>query len=357
MKKWIALVLALCCLCSTMALTSCGAADGLFMEIVGDTTLQEILDDIFPPRGDENPDEGEVPGGGNEETPGGNKNPGGNETPTPGGNNNSGESVTPDINDHPGGNDNTGGNNNSGDNNASDDNEQSYAEKGDTPTINGQTASELYTQAMDKLDLCAHNYQSTAVIDMLMTYNGQTAKKSMTFLSHECDGNVHTNVWGDRDLTGGLASEAWYVDGWLYQIRDGQKIKVEMSMQDYLDKYYNAQEGEERLMNIPESWLEDVGFFSTEKGGYIRVVLKGEEMLEALNRVGLGASGEISNVTYDIHFNHDGELTHVQTAYDMTIEGIYCDVTSTTTYDYLGNAPQVEAPADADSFQLGYIKK
>ena len=242
--------------------------------------------------------------------------------------------------------------------------EESYVEKGDSPTLGGQTAKELYEQANATLVQFAKNYQSTTTtrVDMIMIGYGTVLTQNMVVVAHERDGHVHTVVTGDPDLVADLAQEAWYADGVLYQItRKGEKVKVAMSMQDYLDKFYNVQEGERTLMNVPESWFSEMGFINTNEGAYIRMVMRGEEMLAALERIGKteAAGVNIDKVYYDVHFDRNGNLTHVETSYTMYFEdqpNLSAEAKSTTVYNRLGNAEPITAPADADSFAQGYLK-
>ena len=348
MKRILSCILAACCLLSLTMLTACDVE-----EVLGEITegAGDFLNDLIGSIGGRG-EGGTENGGGNTENGGGNTENGGGNTENNGGNTEDG-SGTPE----------SGGGNvenapDEGGNTTPSKPENSYAEKGDTPTINGKNPNQLYAEAAAKLTQNAHNYESTATVLMYMTYGGETRPFTMTMISHEENGNVHTKLSGDEMLIGAMANEAWYVDGWLYQIRDGKKIKVEMSMQDYLDKFYGAEEGEQTLMNIPESWLSNVGFFATENGGYFRVILRGQEMLDALDRVGIGSDGTtIDYVTYDVHFNSQGELTHIETSYEVEIQGgIHCDVTGTTVYKNVGCASPIAPPADADEFQIGILK-
>ena len=341
MKRILSCILAVCCLLSLTMLTACDVED--VVDELSDAVNDFLGNLNFGGRGDGEDGGNTENGGGNTENSGGNTENGGGNTENSGGNTENGGN----------------GNQNEGGNQTPSKPEYSYAEKGDTPTINGKNPSQLYAEAAAKLTQFSHNYESTASVLMYMTYGGETRPFTMTVLSQESNGNVHTKISGDEMLVGDMASEAWYVDGWLYQVRGTQKIKVEMSMQDYLDKYYGAEEGEKTLMNIPESWLSDVGFFATENGGYFRVILCGQEMLDALDRVGIGSDGAaIDYVTYDVHFNSQGELTHVETSYKVEMPGgIHCDVTGTTVYENIGCASPIYAPADADEFQIGILKK
>ena len=340
MKRILSCILAVCCLLSLTMLTACDVDD-----VIGELSdaVNDFLGNLdFGGKGDGETNEGgNTEGGGNTEN-GGNAENGSNAE-------NNGGNV-----------ENNGGNveNNGGNENTPQKPTHSYAEKGDTPTINGKTPSQLYAEAAAKLTQFSHNYESNAHVSMDMTYGDETHTFTMTMISRESNGNVYSKLYGDEMLTGGMASEAWYVDGWLYQVRDGKKIKVEMSLQDYMDKFYAAEEDERTLMDIPESWLSDVGFFATENGGYFRVILCGQEMLDALDRVGIGSDGTtIDYVTYDVYFNAKGELTHVETSYEVDIQGtIHCDVTGTTVYTNVGCANPIAPPADADAYQVGILK-
>jgi hypothetical protein len=114
-------------------------------------------------------------------------------------------------------------------------------------------------------------------------------------------------------------------------------------------------------MNVPESWFADMGFTRTEGGAYIRMVMKGEEMLAALKRIGKSEVDGvvIDKVYYDVYFDASGNLTHVETTYTMYFPaqpGLSAETKSTTVYTKLGNADPITAPANASEFQQGYLK-
>ncbi len=215
-------------------------------------------------------------------------------------------------------------------------------------TLNGKTPDELYEISQTKLKEATSFYvKSTQDIVMYATNGEQTQTFTITQLVESKVDGDNSYVKTSNNMDDSLNMEAWYVDGVVYGNTAGQKIKVNITKQEYMEQYMGTDPSESTLLDIPESWFENVKFENEDGVWALNFIVSGEKYTEYYENIGL--AGEINgDITYKIIFDEDGNMQKITTSFDMTISGVsaHCDSVSIVT---IGDV-EVTPPADADSY-------
>jgi hypothetical protein len=211
-------------------------------------------------------------------------------------------------------------------------------------TLDGKTPEELYALSQTKLKE-ATSYTVTATQVITMSVEDETMTMNQEVIS-KLDGD-NSYVKSTNDMTSDANMEAWYVDGIVYASMMGVKAKAYVDKEEFMQKYMGKDPSESTLLDIPESWFEDIEFEKDGKSWALKFTVKGEEYTKYFANVGLG--GTINgNVKHQVFFDSNGNLEKITTVFDMTIQGIdaHCVSTSTVT---IGSVT-INPPADADSY-------
>ena len=212
----------------------------------------------------------------------------------------------------------------------------------------GKTPEELYAASQQKLK-DAESYYVSATQDIVMTM-GEGASMTIQQL-------VESKVNGDdsylktkNDLSSEFNIEAWYVDGVVYSNSFGQKVKASITKDKFMQDYMGADPSESTLLDIPESWFEDVKFEKADEGWVLNFVVSGEKYTQVYKNTGLTGATIIGNVDYKIYFDNDGNIEKLAASIDMLVDGItaHCDSVSIIT---IGEV-EINPPADADTYRL-----
>ena len=212
-------------------------------------------------------------------------------------------------------------------------------------TLNGQTPEQLYEFSQDKLkQATSYSVITTQVIEM--TYGEESYTMNQTVESKINGDNTYNK--SNNDMAPSAAFEAWYVDGICYSNMYGYKYKAAISKAEYMEEYMNVDPSESTLLDIPESWFENVKFERVGKDNILRFVVSGERYTELFGNVGLGSVSIVGDVDYCIYFDDDGNLNKLVSTFDMLVQGVtaHCESVSIIT---IGDVV-VTAPADAASY-------
>ena len=222
-------------------------------------------------------------------------------------------------------------------------------EDGDTvETLNDMTPEELYAHCREKLQN-ATSYSIVATQRIKMTYQGEKITTNQK-VTNKVDGdNYYTQIDSDSLMGTELDMEAWYVDGIMYINSAGTKIKGEFDQDAFMQEYMGTDPSESTLLNIPESWFEDIVFERDDDLWVLSFDISGEKYNEMLNNVGLGSAEIVGDVIYKLYFDDDGNIEKLVSEFDMDVSGITarCDTESIITIEDI----DINAPADADSYQ------
>ena len=212
-------------------------------------------------------------------------------------------------------------------------------------TLSGKTPEELYEVAQAKLK-AAGSYSVATSQNITMSANGQTMTMTQTAISKISGDNSYFKSTNSLDSSADI--EAWYVDGIVYACKVGVKNKAEITKEEYMQKYMNADPSESTLLDIPESWFEDIKFKQEGDKWSLNFVVSGEKYSELLGNLNLG--GTITgNVKYKLVFDGEGNIEKLVTTFGMKVSGVKATCVSESIIKI--EAVTVEPPADADSYQ------
>ena len=220
------------------------------------------------------------------------------------------------------------------------------ADDGTIDTLAGKTPEELYQLSQEKLrEATSYSVYSAQVITM--TYGGQSMVMNQTVNSKVNGDNTYSKVENDTSPANNM--EAWYIDGTVYGITQGMKIKSNITKEEYMEKYMGTDPSESTLLDIPQSWFENIVFEKEGDGWALNFVVSGEKYTQVFKNIGLQGATISGDVNYKMIFTADGELVKLVTSFDMLVQGVtaHCDSISEITI----GAVTVTAPENPDSFQ------
>ena len=211
-------------------------------------------------------------------------------------------------------------------------------------TLNGQTPEQIYDAAMESLKLTSQ-YEIETNTAINMTYGAESMTMNQKAVSKVNGQDIYSYISDDMNA---LTMESWYVDGVLYAEMDGEKIKTNLDMEQYMQQYMGKDPSESTLLNLPESWFKDIKFY--EKNGLytMEFVISAEEYDNLLTNAGLGSGLIEEDVVYTVYFDGKGNLSKIITVFSFEIQGITAECVSTT--DVVLTNVTVTPPANADSF-------
>lgn len=248
--------------------------------------------------------------------------------------------------------------------------EELNAAKETLETLNGKTPEDLYEESRNALAL-AGSYEVISQSDIVikMEYLGQNmdmVMKQNTVSRVNGDDNYSKSTATTEMLSGeefdsdeGSAEtevmEVWYVDGICYGDIFGQKVKVALDKEEFLEKYMGKDPKETTLMDIPESWFKDIGFKKETNGYSLNLTVSGEEYTKYFATAFEDFPMEVNiegDVEYKLFFNSDGELTKATADFSFGCEimGVTATATCTSVNTVSVKDIAVTAPENADEF-------
>ena len=222
----------------------------------------------------------------------------------------------------------------------------SCSDENTADTLAGKTPEELYEASQVQLRE-ASSYTVVANQDIIMSVGDQSMTMKQLVESKINGDNSYVKTQNDFDSS--LNMEAWYVDGTVYANAFGQKLKANITKAEYMEQYMNADPSESTLLDIPESWFENIKFEKDGEGWVLNFVVSGEKYTETFANVGMQGAVISGEVSHKVFFDADGNLVKVVTSFDMTVSGVsaHCDSISTVTIGEVA----ISAPADASTYQ------
>ena len=221
-------------------------------------------------------------------------------------------------------------------------------ENGDTmEKLAGKTPEQLYAASQQKLKE-AESFYVSATQDIVMTM-GEGASMTIHQLVESKVNGDNSYMKTKNDLSSEFNIEAWYVDGVVYANTFGQKVKASLSKEKFMQDYMGADPSESTLLDIPESWFENVKFEKADEGWVLNFVVSGEKYTQVYENSGLTGATIIGNVDHKIYFDNDGNLQKFVASFDINVDGVnaHCDSVSLITIADVEIAP----PADADTYK------
>ena len=236
-------------------------------------------------------------------------------------------------------------------------------------TLAGKTPEQLYDASVEALAM-AGSFEVTTESEIIMEMNVSGIQVDVITKqwatskingddSYMKSGSTSTMMYQDQIVPMGDLNpmEVWHVDGICYAISNEGKIKGELDKEKFMQDYMGKDPQESTLLNLPESWFNDIKFEAAEEGTYVlNMSVSGEEYTEYFGNVfdGLGYDFTIGDdVIYKIYFDSEGNLTKYTAEFTMSyvINGVAgtADCTSVSYVDIKDVA--IEAPENADSFQ------
>lgn len=213
-------------------------------------------------------------------------------------------------------------------------------------TLNGKTPAELYEFSREQLAL-AESYSVKTEQVIKMSYQGE--KMTMHQSAETKVNGDDTYMVTENDFDDSLNMESWYVDGVCYSNMFGQKVKSTISKSEYMEKYMEADPSESTLLDIPESWFEDVKFETSGKSNVLEFEVSGEKFSNFLDNIGLGGATIDGNIDFKIYFDDDGNLTKVVMEFDMLMAGAEASCVS-TSYVTIEDV-KITPPSDASTYK------
>ena len=209
-------------------------------------------------------------------------------------------------------------------------------------TLGGKTPKELYDVLKANLSN-ATDYSITS--NQIISADGFEMNQTIIM---KLDGdNGYVEIIDESDS--GANVLVWYVDGMLYANYSGQKVKCAYDKEKYMETYMGSNPSESTLLDIPDSFFSDTEFEKEGECWVVKFVLVADKYNQLLDLFNVEGT-VVGNVTYKLHFNTDGSINKLTTAFDMNVDGVmaHCDEVS---YIALDNVT-ITAPQDADSYQL-----
>ncbi len=213
-------------------------------------------------------------------------------------------------------------------------------------TLDGKTPEELYEASQQKLKEADAFYVS-ATQTIVMSAGGE----SMDFVQL-----VESKISGDdlymktsNDLDPSIAMEVTYVDGVMYGEIGGSKVKGTFDKEAFMNQYIKEDPSESTLLDIPESWFENIKFEKEGNGWALKFVVSGDKYTEVYANLGVEGATIVGDVDFRIYFDNDGNLEKLVASIDMEVLGVsaHCDSVSLIT---IGDV-EITAPEDADTYR------
>ena len=228
--------------------------------------------------------------------------------------------------------------------------------KNEVEELNGKTPEEIYEAAAEALaEAPSYEVVSSQVIEMTATYEGETETMEMVqeVVTRVNGDNTYSKIVSENPYAN-TSMEAWYVDGVVYANSDGTKVKTNLTKEEYMEQYMNADPSESTLLDIPKSWFEDIKFEEDDGEYSVEFVISEEKYNELLGNLGLDIVAIDGDVEYTVYFDEDGNLTHILTEFDMDVSamGVGVEAHCVSTSVIKMSDVKVTAPADADSYRL-----
>ena len=231
--------------------------------------------------------------------------------------------------------------------------------------LNEQTPFQVYSQFNQKLEDVSSNCTVTTTSDVHtkieiagQKVNSQTKIEIVVKSNGDNCYSKTTTVTKTKGETVESVMEVWYVDGVIYTQMDKQKIKMTVSADQAYELVYGEKKSEEsKIIEIPESWFEDVSFKVEKNGTYVMDSdMNGDRMEEAMSRLGIANDMglEIKNIKYKYKVDKNGMIVGSEGKYAMSIESssysASADGKMNAVYSDFGTTEEITLPEDADAY-------
>ena len=218
------------------------------------------------------------------------------------------------------------------------------APSGDNNPDSSLTEEEkLFRNAYEKIGALI-NYKLET--EQTITSQGYTIKQVVLVKKDGRNEYIKTTNTEDASLN----SEAWYVNEVYYGIVGGTGFKANIPYATYVEKYMPSDStGKGVLMNIPESWFEDVTLCHEGTAYYLEFIVNGIEYAEYLGSMSISGFDSIDNISYKVYFTSTGELDKIATEFTMYQDDVEISVVATTKISDI-DSTVITAPENADGF-------
>lgn len=208
----------------------------------------------------------------------------------------------------------------------------------------GKTPEELYSLYQENFE-AATSYTVNGTQKISISYPGQSVNMTQTVEGIIAADSVYMKT--ENNITPMINMEMWFIEDTLYMSMAGEKIRLEIDREQFMEEYMTSNPADGTFVEMPEDWFDGIKFEKEEESWALTFVLKAEDFAEYFGDLGL--DGEIvGDVTHKIYFDEDGNLEKQHTSLDMNIEGVSAHVESTVIIT-VGDAT-VTPPEDADSY-------
>ena len=212
-------------------------------------------------------------------------------------------------------------------------------------TLAGKTPQELYEESLNKVS-SASEYSAESTQTITIVYDDGDEKVVTQTMSQKSNGSdEYAKLESDA-----LHYESWYVDGVCYVSMDGYKLKTTISKEDYTQQYMEADSQESTLLDIPESWFNDIKFEKDGESWVLKFIVSAEKFNTYIDNIGLSGADITSDVEYKVFFDEEGNLQKIVTTFDYAIGDVAtasCIMESFITLENVTITP----PEDANSYQ------
>ena len=240
--------------------------------------------------------------------------------------------------------------------------------------LNGMTPYEVYSEFSEKLVQLSSNCTiiATSDVNSVINVSGQAfvSTTNIEMIGKTCGDNSYSKTTTLTSISGAGSTttvmETWYVDGVLYMINDQgdgnvQKLKMTITKEQANTVVYgDKEEGEGTIIDIPESWFNDVSFEKQKDGNYImNIDMSGSRMAQAIQRLGITTGElEISDIHYAFKVDKEGMILSSTGDYTMSLGGEEGGANYSasavgameTKYSDFGTTKDIEVPEGADSY-------
>ena len=138
--------------------------------------------------------------------------------------------------------------------------------------------------------------------------------------------------------SGEYLEEYWYVDGIFYSIYGGEKIKTELSYDEFLERTNAGFVGQDRIFKVTKDMVTSI----TKDGQAYTLVVDAQKYSAAVNTV-------YTSFVMTVTMGDDGEVASVVIEYTYQSNGTSLSCVSTDIFVGI-NETTVEAPENADEF-------
>ena len=144
-----------------------------------------------------------------------------------------------------------------------------------------------------------------------------------------------------------LNMEGWYIDGYSYASYRTMKVKTKASIEEYAGS--TSSSVSPYLPSIETDFLKGLRFEGEGDEKYFTVTFSDAQYVDIFGSAGIGGTID-GEVRFTVYFDSDANVTRTTTEFYMILSETR--LYSVTNTSIKLSSPNIDPPADADSYQL-----